>query len=252
MDFGRLRACLDSDYLLLRAAVAAADPGTAVPSCPGWTVSDLADHVATVYLHKTECIRLNAFPDPWPPTGRNPDPVEALDETYAPLIAQFDAHSTGDTAATWHDPDQTVGFWVRRMAQETVIHRIDAELAAGLPVAPIPDDLALDGVDEVLTLFLGYLTTKWPEDFETLLDAPDDRIMLVSAGSRSWTAQATSAGVVVADAPAGIDAAASISGEPVAVLRRLWNRSIAGDKTTATGDAPLLARFQSLLVAATQ
>jgi len=28
------------------------------------------------------------------------------------------------------------------MAQETVIHRIDAELAAGLPVTPVPADLA--------------------------------------------------------------------------------------------------------------
>ena len=42
------------------------------------------------------------------------------------------------------------------MAQETVIHRVDAELAAGEPIAPIPDDLAVDGIDEVLERFLAY------------------------------------------------------------------------------------------------
>jgi hypothetical protein len=36
------------------------------------------------------------------------------------------------------------------MAQETVIHRADAELAAGAPVAVIPGDLAADGIDELL------------------------------------------------------------------------------------------------------
>src|SRR6266700_2763359 len=52
-----------------------------------------------------------------------------------------------------------------RMAQETVIHRIDAELAAGLPVTPVPDDLAADGVDEVLKRMLAYGSATRPEDF---------------------------------------------------------------------------------------
>jgi hypothetical protein len=30
-----------------------------------------------------------------------------------------------DPAGSWYTPDQTVGFWIRRMAHETVIHRID-------------------------------------------------------------------------------------------------------------------------------
>jgi hypothetical protein len=40
------------------------------------------------------------------------------------------------------------------MAQETVIHRVDAELAAGAPVAVIPGDLAADGIDELLAAFV--------------------------------------------------------------------------------------------------
>ena len=48
-----------------------------------------------------------------------------------------------------------MGFWFRRMAHETVIHRVDAELAAGLPTAHVPDDLAIDGIDEVSRFFEG-------------------------------------------------------------------------------------------------
>jgi uncharacterized protein (TIGR03083 family) len=56
----------------------------------------------------------------------------------------------GDPAWTWA-PDGTVGFWQRRQAHETAIHRVDAELAAG-PPTPVPAALAADGIDEWLAL----------------------------------------------------------------------------------------------------
>src|SRR3954453_3926614 len=143
MDNDRLLGCLDADYRRLR-EVAARDVAADVPSCPGWTVDDLVRHVAMVYLHKTECMRLDAFPDPWPPDLSGEEPIALLDRSYAEVSAEFVRHDPADHAATWHEPDQTVRFWIRRMAQETVIHRIDAELALREEVRPIPDDLALD------------------------------------------------------------------------------------------------------------
>src|SRR5258708_3724435 len=67
-------------------------------------------------------------------------PLELLDRAYAALSAEFAARRPEDHTFTWYDPDQTVGFWIRDMAQETVIHRVDAELAAGRPIAAIPGD----------------------------------------------------------------------------------------------------------------
>jgi hypothetical protein len=172
----------------------------AAPACGGWSrwrstrTRDLTRHVAEVYLHKAECIRLTAFPEEWPPGVLDPDPVTSLDRTYAVLTGQFSAHSTTDPAATWYEPDQTVAFWIRRMAQETVIHRIDAELAAGRPVSPVPDDLAVDGIDEVLKLFVGYGSTLWLDDFGPLLDAPDQRPVSVSTSHRTWTVAAAAGG----------------------------------------------------------
>ncbi|HKD96214.1 MAG TPA: maleylpyruvate isomerase family mycothiol-dependent enzyme, partial [Micromonosporaceae bacterium] len=175
MEFTSLTEHLNRDYARLRAAVAAADPAAPVPSCPGWTVDDLAGHVTEVYLHKVECIKQRKFPDAWPPE-REPAPLTTqLDTAWTRLIEQFATHEANDPAATWHDPDQTVGFWIRRMAQETVIHRIDAQLAAGVAVDAIPDDLALDDVDEVLHLFIGYASTRWPGEFAAHLESPDTR-----------------------------------------------------------------------------
>ncbi|WP_344946065.1 maleylpyruvate isomerase family mycothiol-dependent enzyme [Sphaerisporangium flaviroseum] len=249
MDSSLLLSRLDNDFALLRAAVASADPTAKVPSCPGWTVADLAEHVAMVYLHKAECIRLGAFPESLPTV--DPDPVKALDQTYATLTAQFAAHSPTDHAATWHEPDQTVGFWIRRMAQETVIHRVDAELAAGLPVSPIPQDLAMDGVDEVLKLFLGYGSTVWEDDFGTLLDSPDPRPVSVSTSHHAWTLSATSFGVEVSDAVTGFGGDALVSGEAGPLLLWLWNRADDGG-VRLSGDPALLEQFHSLRTAATQ
>ena len=46
-------------------------------------------------------------------------------EPSAGLVAEFSARKPEDPAGTWYTPDQTVGFCIGRMAQETVIHRID-------------------------------------------------------------------------------------------------------------------------------
>jgi uncharacterized protein (TIGR03083 family) len=252
MEFDEFRASLDDDFRLLRAAVVAADPAARVPTCPDWNLADLAGHVAEVYLHKAECIRLDAFPDPWPPETSNPDPVAALDETYAALLAQFAAHSPADHAATWYEPDQTVGFWIRRMAQETVIHRVDAELAAGSPPSPIRADLAVDGIDEVLKVFVGYGTTEWRDEFADLLDAPDERELAIGTGQQAWVAVATPAGVRVSDADAKPStAAAAVEGEPEPLLLWLWNR--ADDSAVqVSGDASLHEQFRRLRAAATE
>lgn len=257
MDFSRLLRCLEDDFALFLAAVVRTDPSVRVPSCPDWTVGDLTRHVAKVYLHKAECIRLRAFPEEWPPGGLDPDPVTALENTYAVLTGQFSAHAAADPAATWYEPDQTVGFWIRRMAQETVIHRVDAELAAGRPVSQIPDDLALDGIDEVLKLFVGYGSTRWPDDFGDLLDAPDERPVSVSAGARTWTLTAAArtddepARVNVEDATAYPNGEALVSGEAAPLLLWLWNRG-PDASVRVSGDAALLSQFHALRTAATQ
>jgi uncharacterized protein (TIGR03083 family) len=255
MDSSRLRACLAEDYARLR-AMAARDLTATVPSCPGWVVADLVRHVAEVYLHKVECIRRRRAPEPWPPDFSAEEPIALLDRAYAALTAEFDARKPADAAYTWHDPDQTVGFWIRRMAQETVMHRVDAELAQGEPPAPIPADLAVDGIDEVLTLFLDYASHRWAGEFGPALAGASGRPVRISTDGRAWLVTATPAGVGVDAGAVGaggvevIGSTAAVAGAPDPMLRWLWARG--GDTDIrAEGDDAAITELRGLLAAAT-
>jgi uncharacterized protein (TIGR03083 family) len=256
MDFLRLHDCFREDIGRARAAITATDPAAPVPSCPGWTATDLARHLAVVYGYVAESVRtgasLGGSPDRGSSEEQDPDPIVAFDKAAAAVQEQFGARPPTDHAPTWHRPDQTVGFWVRRMAHETSIHRVDAELTAEAPVSPIPADLALDGIDEFLKIFMAYGSALRRDRLGDLLESPDQRMLLVSTEAtahepaRAWTVAAHPDGISTADArPDEPDAALTIFGRPAAVLRWLWNRPEA-DAVHIAGDPLLLAQFQGL------
>jgi hypothetical protein len=122
----------------------------------------------------------------------------------------------------------------------------------------VPDDLALDGIDEHLKLFLGYGSIAWADEIGELLSAPDERPILVHTDNgASWTVSAHPTGITAADFEDGeaagpADFALTVSGSPEAVLRWLWNRSQDGPQASVCGDPLLLAQFQGIKVALTQ
>ena len=252
MDASRYLDCLAVDYGDLRDAVAAVEATATVPSCPGWTVADLAVHVAQVYLHKAAIMRTGEEPDPWPPPGLAAEPLlPLLGRAYGELRAEFRVHEPAEAVPTWFDPDQTVAFWIRRMAQETLIHRIDAELAAALPVTPVPADLGADGVDEVLKRMLAYSAQKWPEDFVELEEeylAADDgqHAIVIAAGEQAWTIRPFRGQLVVQDGGHD-DPRVLIGGPPGAVLRWLWGR--AGDDAVRFDGDPAWAEYLRRMIA---
>src|ERR1700759_5001854 len=174
MDSSRYLDSLAADFALLRAAATAAGLDAPVPSCPGWTVTDLVRHTGAAYLPKTLPMRLGDSPgeQDWPDGIGAQPPLELLDRTYAGLTAELTSRAPDSPAPSWYRPEPTVAFWMRRVAQGTLPPRLDAELAAraaaGHPVSPVADDLAADGVDEVLIRFLGYGSTVWPDQFALL------------------------------------------------------------------------------------
>ena len=252
MEPARLRECLARDYERMHDVVADADPDARVPSCPEWTVGDLARHIATVYLHKVACTRLGRSPEDWPPDLTGTPPAAALEHAYAELTQMFDMHEPADHSATWYDGDQTVGFWIRRMAQETVIHRRDAELAIGEPTAA-DADLAIDGIAELLDLFIGYPTTKWAAECKDVLEPADGDTVLVDAAGTLWLAEISTAGVDVSRPEDVPSTAVTVRGEPSALLFWLWNRWDVSDGAVAVGGDPAaVERLRGLLTASTQ
>lgn len=213
-------------------------------------MTDLLRHVGAVYLDKVECMRLGRDPGSWPPPGVDEEPpLELLDRSYAALTGEFAARRPQDRSFTWYEPDQSVAFWIRRMAQETVIHRVDAELAASVPVAGIPGDLAADGIDELLVAFVEYGTTNWPEEFAEMLKPAGDRLVSVVTPQRSWVLRLTSADVRVDETAAG-NPAAAVEGPAADVLLWLWGRG--GEATATTGDEDAIALLRKVLVASTR
>jgi uncharacterized protein (TIGR03083 family) len=253
MERSRYLDCLADDFARLRAVVPL-DLTAPVPSCPGWTVADLTRHVGEVYLHKTLAMREGAEPEPWPPAGlADEDPVVLLDRTYAGLIGEFAAREPGDPAGSWYAPDQTVGFWIRRMAQETVIHRIDAELGTGQPVAPVPADLAVDGVDELLKVFVAYGVAEWGEYFAGILAGSPGRTYAVRTDGAAWQVRTGPGLFIVEDGAPDGAADLTVSGAPAPLLRWMWNREGDGEPSgvTVEGSAEAADELRRCITTAT-
>ena len=253
MEYSRFLDCLAADFARLRAIVPA-DLTAAVPSCPGWTVADLTRHVGEVYLHKTLAMCEGAEPEPWPPAElADEEPLALLDRAYAGLVGEFAARNPADPAGSWYTPDQTVGFWIRRMAQETVIHRIDAELGTGQPVAPVPADLAIDGIDELLKVFVAYSVAEWGSYFTGILASSPGWGYTVRTDGAAWRVRTGPGLFAVEDG--GDDAAdVTVSGPPAAVLRWVWNREGAGEPggVTVEGTLEAVEELRRCIVTATQ
>jgi uncharacterized protein (TIGR03083 family) len=80
----------------------------------------------------------------------------------AGLAALLEAMRTVDPPTpvwTFSRSDPTATFWHRRMAHETVVHRVDAEQATGA-VGPLDPALILDGIAESLEVFAPLMTRR--------------------------------------------------------------------------------------------
>jgi uncharacterized protein (TIGR03083 family) len=211
-----------------------------VPSCPGWDVAEVVWHTAVVFEHKVRVMADNAWPDPWPPADfDDKDELAFLREAKDDLFEEFSRHDIGEETTTFGS-DSTIGFWARRMALEAAVHRYDAELAHSDPT-PVADDLALDGVDEVLHVMLAG--PWWSERVDTR--HPVDAVVAVRAADRVWSCDLRQRSVTVSDRADGA-AAATVQGEPEHVFLWLWGRK--PDSVVQTsGDASILAEFRARL-----
>ena len=138
------------------AAAVAHDRRATVGSCPEWDAMDLLWHLTRVHGFFGKVVEEQAVDVDAGFELERPEDEEQLAEMYDRnldrLLRVLDATSDSTPVWTWA-PQRDVAWVRRRMAQETAMHRWDAEAATGTP-APIDADLAEDGVDEFLTFFV--------------------------------------------------------------------------------------------------
>src|SRR3954453_21869675 len=245
MQPAAMLAQLATDGAALRDA--ATDLDAAVSTCPGWSVRDAVEHTAVVYAHKATIIEgsMDGPPADWPPTFVYDDVREFYDEQLHRVIEALRTRDPATSVWTWYPPDQTVGFWVRRMMQETVIHRADVESAVGR-TPDVPDEVAADGINELLELMV---CNDDEEFYEGHVPGRGQRIAIATAGS-AWTVTLgpKTASFTRELAP---DADVSLAGKGGPMLLALWNR-LPYSAVTATGDESALADLRALVAEATQ
>lgn len=154
MDAVDRSAALEAEgHRLITAAMV--DPEAAVPTCPGWTAGDLLGHVAGVWEFLRQVVSSASLdpPDfgtlalpPDDPDDRAGFAAERLD-LLVPVLAAVDPSRP---VWTWVG-ERTMAFWPRRAHLETVVHRVDAELAAD-DRTPVDPAVAIDGVEELFTV----------------------------------------------------------------------------------------------------
>lgn len=151
-------ASLRADGPAFRTAVAEAPLDAPVPSCPEWTVRDLVAHLAGVYAYVLSHVPRGVTdrperprPEFVPPAGANV--LSWWDEQFVQLLNTLDALDPELPAWNFAPQAKKAGFWHRRMAHETAVHRWDAQFAL-VSAEPIEAKLAVDGVAEVLDTWL--------------------------------------------------------------------------------------------------
>jgi uncharacterized protein (TIGR03083 family) len=170
MEFGALVDQIALQASALRAAAVAAGPDARLPTCPGWTVLTLVRHIARV--HNWAGHALTTAPDaddlaPDEPPVSWHRVLPWWDDQVTSMIHGL--RSRGQDTPAWvfdAEDEPTAMFWARRQAHETAIHRLDAEHAkAGSNVVSagiFPTELAVDGIDEVLRLWVPRHTGQHP------------------------------------------------------------------------------------------
>ncbi|MFJ1704732.1 maleylpyruvate isomerase family mycothiol-dependent enzyme [Kitasatospora sp. NPDC088346] len=232
-----------------------------VPSCPGWSVSDLVLHLGSVHRAVAHVIRdrpsrgpdaadlrFLRLPDStegWPAPEHQPNlgPVPpGLGDWFTAgareLAALLADHGPAEEVWTW-SPERSVGFWRRIQAIEAAVHRWDAEDATGA-AQPVDAELARDAVAQTFTV-MAPARRAW----RGAPDGSGERYRLrESDGPGRWTAAFEGTRVSLTDGEGGYDV--ELAGTASDLMLFLWGR-LPADRLAVTGDRAALDRYFTLV-----
>lgn len=218
---------LEEEITRFADAYEAIDGEAPVPSCPGWSAEALASHLGMVHRWAEHLVRVRARArisakqmslDKGPPTA------EWIREGGSRLVRTLRSVDPAEEMWAW-GPDQHARFWSRRQLHETLVHRVDLELAGGRP-SVIDAEVAIDGVDELLGN-LASAAAFSPGVAE--LRGAGQRLRLQAGDRAGWTVVLDESGFHVAEHGPVPDA--ELAAEPgplLLVLYRRWPRGTAG------------------------
>ncbi|MEW1723675.1 maleylpyruvate isomerase family mycothiol-dependent enzyme [Streptomyces sp. NPDC093109] len=235
----------DRSAALSDAVATAPDLDARVPGCPEWSLRQLVEHVGGVQRFWAAVVA--AGPAEQPPTKVPPgetDPQGNLldwwGESTALLLTALLTADPAQGCWTWWGASGapgTVAAVARHQVQEAAVHAYDAQEAASGRPRPIPGPIALDGVDEFLTVVIGS-SGLWPRR--------SARIVLCAEEGPSWTLGLTRSerSVVTPGAADAADTTAVVRGPASDLLLALYGR-IPVDYLAVEGDRAAVASLMS-------
>jgi len=210
------------------AAAAEGRLDAAVPACPGWDVAELVWHTGEVHSFWATIVERGLLEPDVAQAARPPD--AGVIEWYRGQLDRLERVLTevDPSGPCWTWAGRRDVAWVqRRMAQETAVHRCDAEVSP----APIEPTLAVDGVDEFLEFFVEEVAGL---DGMVHLHATD--------AEGEWLIRLADGGFAVERGHAKGDAA--VRGTASDLLLLLWRRiGLDAGSFEVFGDAGLAAAF---------
>jgi len=141
-------------------------PESHCPTCPDWNAADLLWHLTEVHAFWATVLGDDLRTDEQAESAEQhkPERPESMADMLprraratADLLEQLAALEDDDPRWTWWEADQTVGFTRRMQTYEATMHRIDAELTAGVDVSPISPTVAAGAVDHCADVMWGWI-----------------------------------------------------------------------------------------------
>lgn len=163
----------------------------------------------------------------------------------AELLAEFSMRPPEEPCPTWWPEEPTTSFWVRRMVHATTVARVDVQAAADVERTPVHGDVALDGVEEILRVWLEYRLHSL--GIRGVRTGSVD----VAVGGHCWRVETTPERTTVSPTTDSRPACARLGGEPWAVYLWLWGR-LPDRAVDTSGDPDVIAQLWGLLRLATQ
>jgi uncharacterized protein (TIGR03083 family) len=170
LEFPDLLRLIDERSTAFRAAVASAPSlDVQVPTCPEWTLSDLAQHIGEGRRDWAATVAAGPAPAKSAAEGAPGAPREReallawLAESTEQLLDALRKAGPDRGCWTWWETSQspqTSGAVARHQLQQMAVHTYDAQITVGAP-QPLPAEVALDGVDEFLSTCVAT-TSAWP------------------------------------------------------------------------------------------
>lgn len=243
LNAARARQAITDHTQRLAEAAAAAGPDAPVPTTPGWTISNLVEHLGQTQNWVAEIIekRVNdftQFPTEYATLPEDPAEWQAWLSASAQRVtdACSDEAMTAPVLNAAGDERTGTEFWLSSSLNEAVIHGVDAALTAGHPT-----DIDADIAAVLITNHLAMLTSPTWE----MQRAESAQAIRGTGQTLQWQATDTEAAWFVERRPEGAtwhagtkQADVTVTGSAQSLLLALTRRQ-PPTNLTITGDTAL-------------